>query len=232
MGMKKALNVSREQLRNLAIYLQYAREEERIVVAREIHDECGQALTALQMDLSWLSKRLPDGQQILFDKIKSMSKLIGTTLQTVQNIVTRLRPTELDDLGLMTAIELHVKGFQDRTGIKCEYNLWPDDVVLRQDYSTVIFRIVQELLTNIYRHANATKVKVDFKKKAEILIIRVTDNGKGIKKEQIYNKESFGLMGIRERALILGGKVKIKAMPANGTTCIVTIPYSKCGFLV
>ena len=221
------LKHSREQLRNLSAYLQSVREKERMNIAREIHDELGQALTALNMDLFWLNNKLPGEQKFLREKIKSMSGLVDKTIKTVQRISAELRPGLLDDLGLAAAIEWQAKEFQNRTGIKCEVSLYPEDIILSQDISVTIFRIFQEALTNVVRHANATWVKSSLSEKADKIELEVRDNGKGITEEQICNPKSFGLIGIRERAHLLGGEVKIIGIRDKGTTIIVTVPLNK-----
>lgn len=220
---------SQLQLRNLAAHLQSVREEERTHIAREMHDELGQALTAMKMDLSWLGKRLPKDQKPLFEKIKSMSKLADATLQTVKKISTELRPGLLDDLGLTAAIEWQAEEFQTRTGIKCAITTDPEDIILDKDRSTAIFRIFQETLTNVARHAKATKVKVSLKEKAGKVELKVRDNGKGITEKQVSNPRSFGLIGIKERAHYLNGKVVIKGLQDKGTTLTVRIPLPKKG---
>ena len=218
---------SREQLRNLSAYLQSAREQERKNIAREIHDEFGQALTALKMDLSWLLKKLPKSPKPVLDKIKSMSKIVVMTIRTVQRISTELRPGLLDDLGLIAAIEWQSGEFRNRTGIKCTLNLGPDNIILDQDRSTVIFRIFQETLTNVARHADATNVQVSLKKNNGNLVLKVRDNGKGITERQVFDSKSFGLIGMRERAFVFGGKLDINGIMMEGTTVTVTIPLEK-----
>jgi signal transduction histidine kinase len=224
---EEELRSSREQLRNLSTYLQSAREQERTNIAREIHDELGQALTALKMDLSWLLKKLPKAPKRVLAKIKSMSKIVAMTIRTVQRISAELRPGLLDDLGLIAAIEWESGEFQNRTGIKCTLDLGPDDIILEQDRSTAIFRIFQETLTNVARHADATNVQVSLKKNNGNLVLKVSDNGKGITERQIVDSKSFGLVGMRERAFVFGGKVDINGIMMEGTTVIVTIPFEK-----
>jgi len=226
---EEALKASHDQLRNLSIYLQTVREEERTRIAREIHDELGQVLTALKMDLSWLGNRLSKDQQSLFEKTKSMSELIDMTIQTIKKISSELRPSLLDDLGLAAAIEWQTEEFQKRTGIECKVALNSEDTVLNPDLSTTIFRIFQETLTNIARHANATKVKAGLKENAGKIILGVKDNGKGITRKQISDHKSLGLIGIRERARFWGGKVKISGIRDKGTTVTVSIPLDKAG---
>jgi signal transduction histidine kinase len=221
------LSLSYERLRNLARHLQSIREEERTCIAREIHDELGQALTALKMDMSWLSNRLAEDKRLLFEKTKSMLNLIDVTLKAVKRISTELRPGLLDDLGLAAAIEWQAEEFQNRTGCKCELTIDPKDIVLDDDRSTAIFRIFQEALTNVARHADATMVKASLIEKADKLELRVEDNGCGITLEQISDPRSFGLIGIRERVHPWGGEVKIKGVRNSGTTVTVTVPLNR-----
>jgi two-component system sensor histidine kinase UhpB len=226
---EETLKESREQLRSLAAHLQSIREEERMVMAREIHDELGQALTAIKMDLSWLNKRIPDEQNSIFKKTESMSELIDSTIQTVQRISAQLRPGLLDDIGLLAAIEWQADEFQKRTGISCELSVNSQDITLDSERSTAIFRIFQETLTNITRHANATKVRVSLVKKNMQLKLKIKDNGKGISEEKISDPKSLGLVGIQERVFFLGGDIEIKGTQGKGTTLTVSIPLPKRG---
>jgi len=222
--MDEALRTSREQLRNLSAYLQTAREQERTRIAREIHDELGQALTALKMDVSWLGKKLPPTEEALHTKIYIMTNLLETTIQTVQRISAELRPGLLDDLGLAAAIDWQAKQFQQRTGIECRFTQEPENIVLDRERSTVIFRILQEALTNVTRHAQATKVKISLSQNERKLKLKVRDNGKGISASQINDAKSFGLIGMRERVYPWKGKVKIKGLPQKGTVVSVSLP--------
>jgi signal transduction histidine kinase len=214
---------SREQLRNLSGYLQAAREKERTLIAREIHDELGQALTALKMDLFWLGHHLPENFCELHKKAAAMIKCIDGTIKAVQRISAELRPGLLDDLGLAAAIEWQAKEFRDRTGIEMEINICPEDIVSDRERSTVIFRIFQEALTNVARHAQATALKVSLIQREQKLILKVRDNGKGITQEQIFDANSFGLLGMRERVHPWGGSVKIKGVRGKGTVVFVSI---------
>ena len=193
--LEKLVEERTADLRNLSAYLQSVREQERANIAREIHDELGQALTVLKMDLSWLARRLPKVQKPLFEKTKSMSKLIDFTIQTVRRISTELRPRLLDDLGLAAAVEWQAEEFQKRTGIRCEVSLDPEDIALDRDLSTAIFRIFQETLTNVARHADATSVKVTLEEKTNKLVLKVRDNGKGITKIRFLIQDHLGLLG-------------------------------------
>jgi PAS domain S-box-containing protein len=224
---EEELRRSREQLRSLADHLQSVREEERTAIAREIHDDLGQALTGLKMDLSWLAKKLPENEKALIDKIQAMSDLTNTTLKTVQRISTELRPGLLDDLGLVAAIEWQTEEFQNRTGIRCKLIVDPEEISVDEKRSTALFRILQEALTNVARHAQATRVTVSLKEKNGTLELRVKDNGKGIAKEKISNPRSFGLLGIRERVHLWGGNVMIRGVKGKGTEVEVRIPIEE-----
>ena len=223
------LRESEEQLRNLTAHLQSIREEERAVVAREIHDELGQALTAIKMDLSWLGKKIPEEYSSLLKKTKAMSALIDSTIQTVQRISTELRPGLLDDIGLLAAVEWQAEEFHKRTGVVCELSVRSQDIILDQERSTAVFRIFQETLTNITRHAHASQVKVSLVKKDNTFELKVKDNGRGITEEKISNPKSLGLIGIQERVHSLNGEFNIRGIPSKGTTLTVSIPLPERG---
>ncbi|UCG80261.1 MAG: sensor histidine kinase [Desulfobacterales bacterium] len=224
---EQELRESREQLRELSAHLQAAREEERTIVARKVHDDLGQTLIALKMDLCSLEKGLHKDQEILIQQAKSMKKLIDMTIQSVKRIYSGLRPFLLDELGLNAAIEWMSQRFQDHTGITCELAFSRDDILLEENLVTNLFRIFQEALTNAGCHANATKVKVRLEEKAGALVLTVTDNGKGITDEQVSDPKSFGLMAIKERVRVLGGDVNISGIKDKGTTVTVSIPMGK-----
>lgn len=226
--MEGELRSSRQQLRKLAAHLQSVREEERAGIARELHDEMGQALTALKMDLSWLNRRLARNDGSLVEKVKAMSRLTDTTIRRVKRLSTELRPGILDDLGLAAAIEWQVEEFEQRTGIECDVSV-DGVIILQQDCSTAIFRIFQEALTNIARHAKATKVRASLKEEDGKLVLEVRDNGIGITEKQICDAKSFGIMGMRERVYPWGGEVKINGILGEGTTVRVSIPLRKEG---
>ncbi len=221
---EEELKGSREKLRNLAAHLNSVREEDRKLIAREIHDELAQSLTALKMGLVWLDKKLPAATAPLTEKIKSMSDIIDMTIYTVRRISSELRPGLLDDLGLQAAIEWQAKEFEDRTGITCKVIFHSDTDKLDQERSTAIFRIFQETLTNVLRHAEATEIKASLEKTPDILILKVKDNGIGITDENIKNSKSFGIIGMQERALLFRGDIKIKGVQGKGTTVTASIP--------
>jgi len=218
------LKESRDQLRSLASHLQTVREEERLIMAREIHDELGQALTALKMDLIWMQKRLTPEQKEQLNKVHTMSQLVDSTIQTVRRISTELRPGLIDDLGLQAAMEWYCGEFQNRTGIKCNLDLDEDEHPFEQDRVIAVFRIFQEALTNVARHADAENVFVSLHFNSETLSMEIKDNGMGITEEQIFSQKSLGLVGLRERVNPWGGTVIISGIKNIGTTVKVILP--------
>src|SRR3954447_416994 len=215
------LRESEEKLRRLAAHLISVREEERAHIAREIHDELGQVLTGLKMEVTWLAKRLRE--KPLIEKTDSMCKLIDTTVQTVRKIATGLRPEMLDDMGLIAAVGWQAKEFQKRTGIRCRAKL-PPEVKLDIDVSTTMFRIFQEILTNVARHSRATRVDMELIIAEDKVALDVVDNGVGIADSDLHGKKSLGLLGMHERALLFGGEVNITGTPGHGTRVSVSIP--------
>jgi PAS domain S-box-containing protein len=224
---EKELEHSREELRDLSAHQQTVRERERTKIAREIHDELGQALTAFKIDLAWLKSHLPVKSKPLSTKIGRMSKLADTTIETVHRISQELRPGLLDDLGLAAAIEWQAKDFQDRSGISCEAVLADEEIDLDRDLATALFRIFQETLTNVARHAGATRVVVHLELGADRIGLTVSDNGRGITKRQIDDGRSFGIIGMRERAHLWGGELRIAGSRDEGTKVTVEIPLQR-----
>ena len=215
------MRASEENVRALAAHLLSVREEERAHIAREIHDELGQVLTGLKMEVTWLAKRLKD--KPLIEKTDSMCALIDSTVQTVRKIATGLRPEMLDDMGLVAAVGWQAKEFQKRTGIRCRANL-PAETKFDIDISTTMFRIFQEILTNVARHSRATRVDIELLLNPERVALDVADNGVGIPDVEARAKNSLGLLGMHERALLFGGDVKISGAPGHGTRVEVVIP--------
>jgi PAS domain S-box-containing protein len=216
-----------ETIRSLAIRLQEMIEEERTRIAREIHDELGQALTGLKMDLSWLSKSVEKHDSKVTAQIKSMSEFIDALIHSVRRISTGLRPGELDDLGLVAAIEAQAQEFESRTGIKCRLNLPEADVAVDPEIATAAFRICQELLTNVARHSGAGRVNLDLECNGAWLNLAVQDDGRGIRAAEASNRNAIGLAGIRERAKMFGGSVTIRGKSGKGTLAHVRIPLSR-----
>ena len=221
---QERLKKSHEQLRALSVYLQHVREDERIRISRQVHDELGQALTGLKMDLYWLASRLPKQLRAVRDKTKTMSAHIDSTIQTVRRISTELRPGILDDLGLVAALEWQAAEFQKRNGIKCEVVSEVAEPILEEELNTAFFRIFQESLTNVLRHANATRIDVRLWEEHGNLLMEIRDNGRGISESDWTNTRSIGVLGMRERAALLGGELTITGAPDQGTTVRVRIP--------
>jgi PAS domain S-box-containing protein len=215
---------SQEQLRSLYANLQSIREEERTSIAREVHDEFGTILTALKIDLSWLGKRLPEEDMTLMDRVQKDLDLINSAIKVAQRISSELRPGILDHLGLSAAIEWQLKEFCNRTGINQDLSIDIKNTEFGNEISTSVFRIFQESLTNIARHAGATKVNVDLKERDGHLILSVKDNGKGLIEEQVKSSHSFGIIGMRERVKYLGGNIEIDSKINEGTSVTISIP--------
>jgi signal transduction histidine kinase len=222
---EEELRQSNGQLRALTAHLQRVREEERTRIARQVHDELGQALTGLKLDLSWLAGHLPRSSRALHDKALGLSSCIDATIQTVRRISTELRPGILDDLGLVAAIEWQAQEFQLRTGISCSTSTLAAETMWDQNLSTAFFRIFQETLTNIIHHAGASKVLVTLAEDAHGLVLVIHDNGRGISEAEIANAKSIGLAGMRERASLMSGHVLFSGVPGQGTTVTVKIPF-------
>ncbi len=220
---EEAIRSSHEQLRALSGYLQQVREEERTMIAREIHDELGQQLTALKMDLAWVHKRLR-AADVLAEKTASILARLDTTIHTVRKIATELRPGILDDLGLVAALEWQAKEFQSRSGITCTLTSDVEEVVLDSARSTALFRIFQESLTNVARHSGATRVTARLHQADDTLTMEISDNGKGIGIPAKSGQRTFGLLGMQERAILLGGMLEFLETPRGGTTVLVKIP--------
>lgn len=221
---EEQLRKSRDQLRALAARLQSVREEERTYIAREIHDELGQACTAIKMDLAMIGHKLTKRQTRLQAKVDSAILLVDNTILALRRIASELRPRTLDDLGLLAALEAQAQEFESRTGIPCRVILSPEPLVLDAERSTAIFRIFQESLTNVARHAHATRVEARLHHEGDQLIFQVFDNGTGFDSELTKTGKSLGLVGMQERALLLNGDLKTEGVPGAGTTVTLTIP--------
>jgi PAS domain S-box-containing protein len=217
------LRESNRQLRELATSLQAVREEERTSIARELHDELGQQLLRLRMDLSWLEGRLKNLAPALHDKVVSMKEFVVGTVDVLRHVTTRLRPPLLDDLGLAEAARWQLNEFAQRTGIDVTSNIAIEDVDLDERTAINVFRILQESLTNVARHSAATQVNVSLTRTEEGLALEIRDNGRG---SELRDKPKLGhgLVGIRERTLLLGGRMEIASAPGEGFTLRVRIP--------
>lgn len=228
---EEELRASHEQLRALAARLESVREEEGTRIAREIHDELGSALTGLKWDLERVNKALAETRSASAlpearGKIRGMLGTIDNTINTVRRISSELRPGVLDDLGLVAAIEWQARQFQERTGILCQFAAGVEEANLDRQASTAIFRMFQEILTNILRHAQAGKVWINAYEKEDHFVLEVRDDGRGISEAEKYNSHSLGLLGMRERGHLIGGRIEIGGVKGEGTTVIVRVPLA------
>jgi PAS domain S-box-containing protein len=226
---EEALLNSRNQLAALAVRLESVREEERTRIALEVHDVLGQALTGLKLDVAWAHKRItesiePARHAMVLARLTSARELLDSTIQSVRDIATTLRPGVLDELGLEAAVEWQAREFQHRTGIACGTTIRPRNLGLSPEQSTALFRILQEILTNVARHAHATNVDVRLEQSGEEVSLQVGDNGRGISSVEQSGPKSFGLLGMRLRAQQQGGSFDIRSTSGTGTTVIVSIP--------
>jgi signal transduction histidine kinase len=228
---EEKLKATSEQLRALSARLQSAREEEGTRIAREIHDELGSALTSLKWDLEEIDKQLstplePLALVALREKFQTPMKLADLAITAIRRIASELRPSVLDDLGLVAAIEWQCQQFQSRTGIVCVCDCSLEKVELTEEQSTAVFRILQEALTNVLRHSHATKVDIKINKENGYFVLSVSDNGKGITESVKSEQQTLGILGMRERAHLIGGEIGIKGVAGKGTVVIVRVPIS------
>jgi len=226
---EEQLKTSSRQLRALSESLRRAKEEEGIRIARELHDELGSALTSMKWSLLELDKVGPEGGRPVGnagarEKIAEMVGLVDATINTVRRISSELRPGVLDDLGLVSAIEWHAQQFQERTGIVCRFDSLIENVELNREQSTTVFRIFQEAMTNVLRHARATKVNIIIEEDEGEIVLEIRDNGRGITETERLGVHSLGLLGMRERAHSIGGKVEINGIAGKGTVLVVRLP--------
>ena len=226
---EEALLNSRNQLAALAVRLESVREEERTRIALEVHDVLGQALTGLKLDVAWAHKRVTESNEparhaAVLARLASARELLDSTIQSVRDIATTLRPGVLDEIGLEAAVEWQAQEFQHRTGIACDTTIRPRNMALSPEQSTALFRILQEILTNVARHAQATNVDIRLEQSGEQVSLQVGDNGKGISGVEQSGPKSFGLLGMRLRAQQQGGSFNIHGTPGTGTTVTVSIP--------
>jgi signal transduction histidine kinase len=224
-----ALEATGEQLRALSAKLESAREEEGARIARELHDEFGSALISLKWDVELIDKLCSAAPQRtdfskLRDKTKAMMALIDASIQSVTRIASELRPSLLDDLGLMAALEWQARQFEARAGIICRIDTLVEEVRLRREEATAVFRIFQEAMTNVLRHAHATRVDITVAAQAGEVVLEIRDNGRGITEDELAAPGSLGLMGMRERAHFVGGRIEIKGVARHGTVLTLRVP--------
>lgn len=228
---EEQLRATTEQLRALSARIHSAKEEEGARIAREIHDELGAALTSLRWDLESVDKVISElGDQpqlkVLRERIEAMLRLTETTISSVRRISSELRPSILDDLGLVEAIEWQAQQFQDRTGIICRCDCSLENLDLSREQSTAVFRILQEALTNILRHAQATRVDITTRAEAGEFVVAIIDNGRGITENKKSGSQSLGILGMQERAHLIGGKINVTGVEGKGTMITVRVPIS------
>ena len=222
--IEEELEDSRERLRHLSSHLQKIREQERTLLSRELHDELGQTLTGIKMDVAWIKRRMPEDNKPAIERIDSLLTLIDDAILTVQRISLALRPPILDDFSLSEIFNMAAKDFEKRTNVACQVISEPQEIILEKEVSTEIFRIFQEALTNITRHAHAQKVAIFLQKKGDVFIMRVRDDGKGITKTELTDPKSIGLTGMQERAYAIRGTLTITGTPGKGTTVTLSVP--------
>ena len=221
---EEALRRSREELRELGAAANLAREQEQSRIARELHDELGQTLTALQMDVAWCQALVPEDQPATRARHIKMQAMLKETVAATRRIAADLRPLILDDLGLVPAVEWLVDGFAQRNGIPCELAVSSATIELPRAHATAVFRIIQESLTNVARHAKASHVKVSLERNGAEVTFGILDNGVGFSPRDPRKPNSYGLIGLRERASLLGGEIKIASAPGEGTHVEVRLP--------
>ena len=223
---EQQLKASREELSELSRHLESVREDERTSIAREIHDELGQTLVTLKVYLSWLLRRLPQAEETVMEQAKPMHAMIDGAIQTAMRLSTELRPGALDDLGLSAALGWQVSEFKKWSATEFRFTSTPRQIMADKELSTAIFRISHEALTNVMRHAEATKVAVSIRSSGGIIRLRIGDNGRGIEKTHLADPKAFGLIGMRERARMLGGDVKIHGRSGKGTVVDIIFPLN------
>ena len=223
-GAEQALRRSKEELQELGAAAHMTREQEKSRIARELHDELGQLLTMLQMDVAWCKEKLPPGNEAFAAKVDRMAALLKSTIAATRRIAADLRPLMLDDLGLVPSIEWLVENFTQRTGIACELTLERRELELSKAQASAVFRIVQESLTNVAKHARAAHADISIERDDGTLVVRIEDDGVGFSPQAPRKPNSFGLLGLRERASLLGGDVTVTSAPGEGTIVEVRLP--------
>ena len=224
LAAEEALRRSKDELQTLGAAAHMTREQEKSRIARELHDELGQLLTMLQMDVAWCKQTLPYGNEAFEARLDRMEKLLKSTIAATRRIAADLRPLMLDDLGLVPSLEWLVENFSQRTGIACALSIGERDLELPTAHASAIFRIVQESRTNIAKHAQATHADIALERDGDELVVRVEDDGVGFSPAAPRKPSSFGLFGLRERASLLGGDAAITSAPGAGTTVEVRLP--------
>jgi len=219
------LEESRNRMRILSEYQQNLLEKERSYIAREIHDEMGQNLTAISMGLAMMKKNLPREQRQLLSKLEEVNQITDSTISTIKKLSTELRPQLIDDMGLIAAIEWYVNQFEKRSGIACSIDLTDEDIIFSKDVAIHLYRILQEALTNVYKHAHAVRVQISLFHSGSLLHLIITDDGKGFSTADLDKDQSYGIMGMEERVRLMGGEFHISGGP-QGTAIEIEIPFN------
>ena len=225
LAAEDALRRSKDELQELGAAANMTREQEKSRIARELHDELGQLLTMLQMDVAWCKEKQPTGNAAFAAKLDRMEALLKSTIAATRRIASDLRPLMLDDLGLVPSIEWLVENFSQRTGIACALTVADRELQLPKAHATAIFRIVQESLTNIAKHAQAAHADITIEHEPNALVVRIEDDGVGFSPQAPRKPQSFGLFGLRERASLMGGEVTITSVPGEGTSVELRLPH-------
>lgn len=226
LAAEDALRRSKDELQALGAAAHMTREQEKSRIARELHDELGQLLTMLQMDVVWCRDALPYGNEAFETRLERMETLLKSTIAATRRIAADLRPLMLDDLGLVPSLEWLVENFMQRTGVACAISLHERELGLPKAHASAIFRIVQESLTNIAKHADASRASIAIERDGDELVVRIDDDGVGFSPQAPRKPNSFGLFGLRERASLLGGEATITSAPGEGTTVLVRVPIA------
>jgi two-component system sensor kinase len=224
---EEALDRSYRELRELSAAMHEVREAERLRIARELHDELAQWLTAIKMDVSWIASRLPEDQVRVREKAEKMKGLVDTTVSAVRRIAADLRPVMLDDLGLVPAIESLLHDLSQRSGIVVSLEADGAELDVLEPLATSLYRMAQEALTNVARHAEASEVRVTIRQEGDDLVLRVLDNGKGYDAEAAARRKSYGVLGIQERAHTLGGRARVARAGQRGTLVEIAVPVAR-----
>jgi len=216
-----------EQLRGLAAHLQQVREEEKTHIAREIHDELGQMLTAVKMDIAQSLKKIAETNTEAGKHLFHAQEMVDNTVQTIRRIASELRPAILDDLGLITALEWQSREFEKHNNIQCLFSASVSELEVEKNMAIGVYRIYQEALTNVARHSQATKVTANLHAHSDLLVLAISDNGKGFDPEEVKTKKTLGLVGMKERALMMEGTLIAESTPGLGTTITISVSIRK-----
>lgn len=226
-----AIAITTSQLRELSAHLQDVREEERVAIAREIHDELGQQLSVLKYDFGWIYSELGNAEPTIAKKINGIKQLLDNAINTIRRLSSDIRPSMLDDMGLIDTIDWYLEDFENRFAIKTEFVKSIDFLDVHDKAKTALFRIFQESLTNVIRYANATEVKILLIKTEDEILLEIEDNGNGFDVPSIMDKKTLGLLGMKERSLLMGGICTINSEPGKGTTVAVAVPISSLSII-